>query len=356
MDNGKSCAILIPAYEPDEKLLILLENLTAAGYTRIFVVDDGSGSSFAPIFEKVSGYPQVVLLHHVANRGKGAALKTAFSHIYRKYPDVKVVITADSDGQHRVEDIAKVQETAAADPGKLWLGVRQFDGKVPLRSKIGNRLTAFLMRIFLGMDIADTQTGLRAIPREFIPPLMQISYDRYEFELEMLLCARRYGFVIGAVPIKTLYIDNNASSHFHPLRDSFKIYIVLFRYILVSLLTALVDYLIYVPVLWIALRYLAVPAATAAAVASGRIAGAAVQYSLVRKVVFHSDSPMYKTLPQYLLLVTLSGLASYLVLHSIESGANWNFYIAKPAAELLIYLANFLIQKEFIFKRREDRQ
>lgn len=350
-----SSAILIPAYNPDEKLLTLLRELRALDFNRIVVVNDGSDAGCAEIFHQAEALDGVSLISHPVNMGKGAALKSGFCFIYEKMPECRTIITADADGQHTPEDISRLAESAGAEPEKLWLGARAFDKDVPLRSLIGNKLTAFLMRILLGMKISDTQTGLRAIPRSFIPDLLKIPYNRYEFELEMLLIAKRSGRATDEMTIRTVYLDNNSSSHFNPLLDSFKIYVVLFRYILVSILTAVVDYAVYVPVLWCCMRWLPAESTvdTAIAVAAGRVAGAAVQYSLVRKVVFYSKASIISTLPKYIFLVICSGCASYLIMHAIKSGASWNFYIAKLAAEVIIYLANFLIQRDFIFQSDE---
>lgn len=350
-----SIAILIPAYNPDEKLLTLLSELIAAGLENIVVVDDGSKAECQAVFEKVSAISAVTLRRHPVNMGKGAALKTGLLHIFNHLPDCRMVITADADGQHTPQDILRLSEAAAKAPEKLYLGVRAFDKDVPLRSLIGNKMTAFFMRVLLGMKISDTQTGLRAIPRSFIADLLQIPYNRYEFELEMLLACKRTGRGVAELTISTVYIDNNASSHFNPIKDSFKIYIVLFRYILVSILTAVTDYAVYVPSLYFCLGYLPYNAvvSTAIAVTIGRIAGAAVQYMLVRKVVFYSKKSVVSTLPKFILLVICSGCASYLVMHAINSSVHWNFYFAKLAAELVIYLANFLIQRDFIFQREE---
>jgi glycosyltransferase involved in cell wall biosynthesis len=319
------------------------------------VVDDGSKAECQEIFTEVSGMDNVTLCRHPVNMGKGAALKTGLLHIFNHFPQCTTVITADADGQHTPADIARLSKAAGSEPEKLYLGVRAFDKDVPLRSLIGNKLTAFFMRVLLGMKISDTQTGLRAIPRSFISDLLQIPYNRYEFELEMLLACKRNGRGVAEMTIATVYIDNNASSHFNPLRDSFKIYVVLFRYVLVSLVTALTDYLIYVPALYLAARYLPYRAAatTAIAVTVGRIAGAAVQYTLVRKVVFYSKTSVISTLPKFIFLVICSGCASYLIMHAINSSVHWNFYFAKLAAELVIYLANFLIQRDFIFQKEE---
>jgi hypothetical protein len=162
-------------------------------------------------------------------------------------PDKTGVITADADGQHTPKDIGRLIAAMEQTPDALILGARQFDKDVPFRSMLGNKTTRVLMRILLGLKITDTQTGLRAIPREFIPDLLEIPYNRYEFELEMLLVAQQLRMKISEITIETVYLDGNSSSHFNPLLDSAKIYFVLFRYIAASIITAIFDYIIIFP-------------------------------------------------------------------------------------------------------------
>ena len=224
--------ILIPAYHPDEKLLHLLESLHAAGLCRILVVNDGSGPDCDGIFSEIRRrWSSVTVLAHETNRGKGGALKTAFRYLleHADSSSQQGAVTADADGQHTVPDIRCVMDEMERAPEALVLGVRMFEGKVPLRSAFGNRLTRFLLRLLYGVRIPDTQTGLRGIPRAMMERCLEIPSDRYEFELDMLLAAVSDGIGIRSVPIRTIYIDDNASSHFHPLRDSARIYSVLFR-------------------------------------------------------------------------------------------------------------------------------
>ena len=348
----KHTAILIPAYCPDEKLLQLLEKLQEYSFGKIIVVDDGSPEDTQHIFKAMARFPELVLLRHQCNRGKGGALKTGMEYVYAQCPELNTVITADADGQHTPEDISRLAKVAGDHPDALVLGSRKFDGKVPFRSKFGNRTTALLMKLLLGISIRDTQTGLRASPRGFIPELLEIAYNRYEYELEMLLCAKRSGRQIREMTIATVYLDNNSSSHFNPLLDSFKIYVVLFRYILVSVMTAVVDYLVFLPLVLLLPKCGATElGAEVAAVGLGRVAGAAFQYCMVRKMVFDSKEKISRTLPKYLLLVIISGCASFFIMNGIENGTGIDNTIAKIAAEGVIYLVNFLIQRDFIFQK-----
>ena len=191
MSPLKRVSVIIPAYKPDEKLIATLNGLVGTGFTDILVVDDGSGEDFAPIFEQVKKISQCTLLRHPVNRGKGAALKTAMTYFMDNRPDQVGVVTADADGQHLPGDIAAVSQAMLAG-GNIVLGVRDFSSpNVPPRSKTGNKITIAVFRLFFGMKISDTQTGLRAFPRSVLPELISVDGDRYEFETHMLFHMNR---------------------------------------------------------------------------------------------------------------------------------------------------------------------
>ena len=355
MDNTYKAAstsiILIPAYRPDAKLIELLRQLLPCNFRAVIVVNDGSGEEYGEIFRTIESMSEVTILNHAVNMGKGAALKTGFNFICGKYQDAACVITADADGQHTPEDILRMSRQFANDPASLLLGVRSFDKNVPFRSLFGNKLTAVLMRLILNIKVSDTQTGLRAIPISFLPELMHITYNRYEFELEMLLCAKRNRIQITEMPISTVYINDNASSHFNPLRDSFKIYIVLFRYAIVSILASLVDYMVFLPVLLVS-EYTGLMSDSSReiiAVAAGRFAGALLQYCMIRKIVFRTAKSILSTLPQYILLVAVSGVASYIIMNYLEEPTGLSDALTKIIAEAALFLANFMILREFVF-------
>jgi len=217
--------ILIPAYKPDDRLHALVTELLA--HFEVVVVDDGSGSAFTPIFDALPD--RVVLLRHPANMGKGAALKTGINAIAHRFPN-QAVITADSDGQHTTNDILKLAQAMQAQPEALVLGCRQFTKDIPLRSRFGNLMTKALFRPIVGFRVSDTQTGLRGLPAAHLQALAQLPGNRYEYEFNMLLWTKITHVPIVEIPIQTIYIDNNSSSHFHVIRDSSRIYRCLLRF------------------------------------------------------------------------------------------------------------------------------
>ena len=223
--------IIIPAYEPDSNLPLLLHILAENHIGPVIVVDDGSGDQYLAIFEKarslVAGNGGTVLVHEV-NKGKGRALKTAFQYILENYQNVIGAVTADSDGQHTVDCIRKVMETLQAKPQELILGVRDFSGDdIPWKSRFGNNLTEKVFAYVAGVHVSDTQTGLRGIPREFMRDLLDVAGERFEFETQMLLeSVNRYP--ISEVEIETIYDSvEEHQTHFDPVADSIKIYRIL---------------------------------------------------------------------------------------------------------------------------------
>ena len=230
--------LIIPSLDPDEHLPAVVEAAIEAGVDDIVLVDDGSRPECRHYFTELAERPEVTLLTHELNQGKGAALKTAFAWFLSNRPDRTGVVTADGDGQHAVEDILACGiEMNEGEPAVI-LGCRDFSQRdVPLRSRIGNRLTCLVFRVLLGMCVSDTQTGLRAIPARYIEPLMAAGGSRYEFETNMLLLMDALNVPSWEVTIQTLYPDQNRGSHFHPLRDSLRVYGLIIKYAPASLLS-----------------------------------------------------------------------------------------------------------------------
>ena len=108
-------------------MIELLSALSAAGF-ECLVVDDGSGTDYAGIFDRARQYAEVIT--HGENRGKGAAIKTGLRHIADVHSDSRIIVTVDADGQHRPEDVLRVCEDAEAHMGALCLGSRAFTGRV----------------------------------------------------------------------------------------------------------------------------------------------------------------------------------------------------------------------------------
>ena len=342
-------AVIVPAFRPTETLFNLVSQLACSSTsTLIIIVDDGSEDSFRSVFERCGKLPQVTILRHRDNMGKGAALKTGFDHVLCLLPDCIGVITADADGQHSPKDIARVAKRFTQESDSLVLGTRRFGLGVPLRSRFGNELSRHIVRLLIGHRLDDTQTGLRAIPRSLLPALMNVRSNHYEFELDMLIVCKHTGCRITQEPIDTIYVDDNQSSHFNPLRDSLKISFVLLRFGTLSLATALLDNVLF----GIAYRAgLGIGAAQMVA----RTGAVLFNYNLARKAVFLSTERHNILLPRYLANVVLSGILSYTLIHYLVGHFGMHVFLSKAFAETLLFPVNFIIQRDIVFVRRTDR-
>lgn len=342
--------VLIPAYKPGPELPGLVRALDARPEIRsVILVDDGSGPDYAAVFdEAVAASPKVELLRHAVNLGKGAALKTGLNHALCEFGDQGVTVTADADGQHLPDDILAVGRDGAAHPGALVLGTRVFDGDVPLRSRFGNVLTRYVMLAAVGCRLEDTQTGLRAIPPGLAAKLLKVRSTGYEFELDMLVICKQAGIPIRQVPIRTVYLDGNASSHFNPVLDSMRIYFVLLRFAMASVLTACIDYAVFATAVT-----LDAPLPVGQALA--RCVALAFNYAAVKRLVFYSDQKHSVVFPRYVLVVVLSGLVSYGLIRLLAEATGLNVLAAKLIAETLVFFANFAVLREFIFSKGSPR-
>lgn len=336
--------VLVPAFKPGSALTELAAELGRAG-CQVVVVDDGSGPQYEALFESVGQMPGVSVVRHAINLGKGAALKTGMNYVMLRFPDACGVVTADADGQHAAADVLAVRGLLEKNPESLVLGGRSFAKGVPWRSKLGNGLTRLVVWAVVGKRFADTQTGLRGVPQGLMASLLPLTANRYEFELDMLIQAKQQGVPILERPIQTIYVDGNASSHFHPLFDSMKVYFVLLRFSFASMLTALIDNLVFLVVYRMAHSILI-------GQVCARSCAVLFNYTLVRRVVFLSRGRIESTLPKYLLLVALNGLLSYTVIQFLLAHTRLSVIAAKILAETLLFAVSFVIQRDFIFAKR----
>ena len=331
--------LLIPAYRPGPELPPTIDAASAGdAFQAVIVVDDGSGPLFTSVFEGC----RATVLRHPKNLGKGAALRTGIAYVLAHHPDCGVV-TADADGQHHPDDIRQVSARLEREPEAMILGARGFDGDVPGRSRVGNRLSRLVFRMLMGQNLGDTQTGLRGIPRRLLPDLANMNSTGYEFEVDMLTAAKHLSVPILEQPIRTIYAPGNPSSHFNPFKDSMRIGFVLARFTMLSLATAVLDNVVF---------FLAIEWGAPAAQVIARAVAVCVNYPLARRAVFLSKQPGTTTLMRYLTLVTGSGLVSFELLTLLEHRFNWSVLHAKIAAESALFIFNFLVQRDWVFVRR----
>ncbi|MDO8399636.1 MAG: glycosyltransferase [Bradyrhizobium sp.] len=333
---------LFPSYQPTVLFCELLERFRQIDPSPIVVVDDGSGPAYDELFRRAARVSDTVVLKNAVNLGKGAALKHGINHILVNYPDCIGVVTADADGQHAVEDILKVANELRSLPGEAIFGSRSFKRDVPFRSKIGNIISRYVYRFLIGLNLSDTQTGLRGIPRRLGELSLGIRANRYEFETEQLIILTNERIGFREIPIQTIYIDDNRESHFRPLYDSLKIYFVLLRYALASVAAAATDlvtfWIIFGSTQQILLSNM-----------SARMISLWVQLALLQSFVFRRKISV-RIFVEYIGLVLVSGLLSSALQIQLLQLVNVPL-LTKIVADTLVFLFNFLFIRDFIFRR-----
>lgn len=338
--------IIIPAYCPDFRLLNLLKELN--DYI-VVVVNDGSGNDYKYVFQELCKIENCIVLEHAVNLGKGRAIKTGLNYILNNYENVKGVVTADADGQHLSCDIIKVAETLGKTPDKLILGCRNFQKNIPLRSKFGNIITKGIFKLMVGIGVSDTQTGLRGIPGKFIPKCIKLAGERYEYEINMLVSAAKDEIGIIEVIINTVYINDNDSSHFNPIFDSFRIYFVLFRFLISSVTTSGIDFFVF---------YFCTRINIELAISTGiaRIIAGNYNFFINKKYVFKKKTTFLIAFIKYWSLVFFLGTLSYVGITFFKNNNIFGVLLSKVIVESLLFLFSFTVQRDFVFNNKKDME
>ena len=349
--------VVIPSYEPDLHLLQLCEALTESGIRDICIVDDGSGDSYRHIFDQIEtefASRGVTILRHPANLGKGKALKTAFQALLDSRENLVGCVTADSDGQHTPQDILRCMEALQQNPGSLILGCRRFGGeKVPLKSRFGNELTRKVCQYVCGIDVSDTQTGLRGIPAPFMRDLLGVAGDRFEFETRMLVESRNKVPILE-VPIETVYESKeNHRTHFDPIMDSIRIYRIFgemfIGYIFSALSSCVIDLLLFT-LLCGALRGRGGTAYVIVATVIARIISAIYNYLINYRFVFKSQKSHSGSAARYATLAIMQMCASaLLVTGGVTLLPGISETLIKLAADTCLFFVSYYIQRRHVF-------
>ena len=361
MTDLSKISVVLPSLDPDEKLHAVIEGLLEYGFTDIILVNDGSKQENLHYFEEeAAAHPDIIhLLHHEVNKGKGAALKNAFRYFLENRPEGFGVVTVDGDNQHHPEDTRRCCERML-ETGHMVLGCRDFTlDHVPARSRFGNQTTSAIFKIFVGMTLSDTQTGLRAIPRGDLEVLTTIKGDRFEYETNMLLAMKDNGIDFNEVKIRTVYIEENKSSHFHPIRDSWRIYKLIlahfFRYTISSLIGSVVETGMLAALNLLLKNMLDGTALTAATTIPARIISCFVNFYINKTMVFKTNVSTGTAMVRYWILAAGQMLAQFLldegfyVLLHVGGDATFLRVAVHTVVMVGLYFLSFVIQQRWVF-------
>ncbi len=338
--------IVVPSYKPNEKIMQEFIDKLSKEFNNIVIVDDGSGEEYQKFF--ASFKKDIVVLKHYINLGKGRAIKTAFNYCLNTYPNIKGVITCDCDGQHSVKDIKKCAKVLLENPFKLVIGVRNFDlEQVPFKSRYGNKITRAMFSLFVGINITDTQSGLRGFGKKTMEKFLDLAGERYEYETNMLIATKNEGIEIAEVAIETIYIGKNETSHFNPVKDAFLIYKLFFKYIFASLSSFIIDILLFNLFLKI-LPNITLEIVIATIIS--RVISSLYNYKINESLVFKNKTKL-SSLKYFSLVIIAMCLSAFLVTY-LNKLLNINVTILKIIVDLVIFMINFVVQREWVFKKQ----
>lgn len=361
MVNAKiNSSVILPSYNPTEKLLKTLQGLIDAGFDDIILIDDGSREDCQKYFSEAEKLPECTVLHHEVNKGKGRGLKTGFEFFLQHRPDRTGLVTTDDDGQHTPADVLACTQLMEQD-GKAVFGCRDFSGdNVPWKSSFGNNCTRIVFRAFCGIKLSDTQTGLRAFPREYIPLLSGTDGERFEYETNCLLEMHKNGFAFKENKIQTVYLDNNSETHFHPLRDSVKIYAVILKFMLSSGLSSIIDIAVFTLINMLMPESVSGVLRVFIATFGARVVSSLFNFFANRTRVFGSREHLGATMARYYILCVIQTGCSYgivyLLSQLIAPEMRLLQSVIKIVVDVILFFISFRIQQDWVFTNRKKEK
>lgn len=353
---GKVVAV-IPSLSPNYQLYNYVESLVKVGFNKIIIVNDGSNGKYDEIYDKVlKSFSEVILLKHSVNEGKGRALKTAFHYYLNNFEQLFLqtvgIVTADADGQHSANDTKKVAAKLVENQECIVLGSRNFNGEiVPFKSKFGNKITSHIFRLITGTYLKDTQTGLRAFSKNIIKDILKLNGERFEYEINVLIYSTRKKITIIEEDIETIYEEGNRETHFDAVKDSIRIYKVMFRefasFMFAGLSSSIIDIAFFALFLSL-LNFSHFSYNIFMATIFARIISSLYNYTVNKNVVFKNKGKKRTLLYYYILCIiqmVFSGLFTSGIVHLLAINAS----VGKILVDIVLFCFSYSIQSRFIF-------
>lgn len=366
LDCRGCTAIVLPSLDPDTKFQKVVESLLQEGFQHVVIVNDGSCEEKRHFFDEADRLPGCTVLTHEVNRGKGRALKTAFHYVREHLPELRGVITIDGDGQHLTKDILACGERMLENENSVVLGCRDFSlPGIPPRSVAGNKTTSRFFRLLFGIKLSDTQTGLRAIPAQFLDTFCEIEGERFEYETNMLLYMKRLGIPFLEQPIATVYDPDDYSSHYNAVKDSLRISKVMlrflitgsgFRYLISSLLSFLLDNGLYHGLFSFFLGRTAEALVSPLSQGIARVLSSLFNFTMNDRFAFRNKTEHGKAFVRYYCLCIPQTIVSMVCLTALVDALR----IASPGLatvvkillETALFFISYFIQKKWVFKKK----
>lgn len=219
--RARSPVCVIPALNAEKSVAGVIEaTRRALPGIHVVGVDDGSTDATRIVLERTCDH----VITFDVNRGKGAALRTAFEWI-SEHRGTSPVLTLDADGQHDPSFAPRLLDMLTS--ADIVIGTRHIRGAtVPPHRRFANRLSSAATRAVSRTRISDSQSGFRAMRPEVIATVRAIG-DRYEYETDFLVRASHRGYRIAEVSVPTIY---GPPSHFREFADAWRVARVLWSH------------------------------------------------------------------------------------------------------------------------------
>lgn len=347
--KNKDIIVVIPTLNPNEEIMNEFIIKLKKTFSNILIVDDGCRESSRKYLKSLED-GKIKVITHFKNYGKGRALKFALNHILNEYPNVKAIVTADCDGQHSPEDILKVAKKTIENPNAYVLGCRDFKKEnVPFKSRYGNVITRNIFKIFIGIKITDTQTGLRGMSPKVAQYFLDTAGERFEYETNTLIECKEKDIPIVEEKIETIYINDNSESHFNPLKDSIRIYKLFVKYIFSAISSFALDIILFAIFMKVLPKSIAYRIITSTILA--RVISSLYNYFVNSKLVFKKSKR--SSIVKYFILVIIQMFASGFIVDALSKHV-FSFYptLIKIIVDSIIFIVNFFIQREWVFKNK----
>lgn len=374
MRETAAVLVVIPSYNPDTRLIRLLENLKrqqndcscSSGESclpssfDIVIVDDGSDRQCSPIFEEAEEKYGCRILRHAVNLGKGRALKTAFNYFLMTYRDAIGVVTVDSDGQYDAEDVLACVKKFEENPNSLVIGNRQFDDQTePKRNRMLNTLACRMLKAMCGIGVSDSQTGLRGIPAEFVRHLMNVPGERFDFELNMLMESKQENIRVEEIPIKSVDGDSCSVDTLHSLSYLWNISKRFLKFAASSISCFMIDITAFTFFVFLFKRY-SLPGFILWATILSRVLSSLANYLLNRHFVFANPRTKHKyskaTIVKYYMAEAGEMLLSAVLVSVIYRWIGTLETLIKIVVDGTLFFINYPVQQFWVFRRKKQAE
>ena len=355
------CILIIPAMEPRKDFAGFIDELLQLHMGPIIVVDDGSGMKFRNLFHSINAKENCTVLYHEKNYGKGASIKTAIRWCLEHFYSFKGIITVDCDGQHLPKDVKAVYDKLITlQENELVLGVRSFDNEeTPEMSRLGNRVSSWIMKTLYSIDLQDTQTGLRGFHRSLLEWLLTVGGDHYDYELHVLIEAKKKSVTFNLVHVETVYFRRNIDSHYRPFTDSLYIARIMahgvMKYFASSLTATALDLSIFTILTKVVFSHLPLSFRLLFGTLIARIFSSILNYSINRRLVFSQDTRFYPTMLKFYTVWICQLSISYSLVLALTAATGIDEVFVKMMVDAVLALFSYQVQLRWVFKNPDHK-